>query len=114
MFHTTTASGPPRIKIPFPEFRWIGHYVIEKVYSPQVNSNKTQILHRIRLRKVKPKTTLQDVRQEGNLPADDEINIAQDELYIISLETDFEDLFTISDLENTSDKYSVVLISKTL
>ena len=47
-------------KIPFREFRWIGPYVIEKVL-PNDNyivrnfiSNKTQILHRIRLRKYTP------------------------------------------------------------
>ena len=57
----------------------------------KLNSNKTQILHRIRLRKYTPNTTLQDTRPEGNLQADDEIIIPQDDLYIISWESNFDD-----------------------
>ena len=47
-------------KIPFREFRWIGLYVVEKVLSNEnyivrkLSSNKTQSLHRLRLRKYKP------------------------------------------------------------
>ena len=59
-------------KIPFREFRWIEPYVIEKG-SPNENyivrkltSNKTQILHRTRLRKYTPNKELRDVRPEGN------------------------------------------------
>ena len=53
--------------------------------------NKTQTLHRIRLRKYTPNTPLQDIRPEGNLQADDEIIIPQVDLYIISWETNFDD-----------------------
>ena len=44
-------------KIPFRDFRWIGHYLVEKFLPNnnyivrKLNTNKTQILHRIRLRK---------------------------------------------------------------
>ena len=84
-------------KIPFREFRWVGLYVIEKVLPNgkhivrKLNSNKTQILHRIRLRKNTPNTPLQVIRPEGILQADDEIIIPQDDLYIISWETNFDD-----------------------
>ena len=43
-------------KIPFREYRWTGPYIVEKVLPNEnyifkkLNSNKTQILHRIRLR----------------------------------------------------------------
>ena len=66
-------------KIPIREFRWIGPYVIEKVFPNEnyivrkLNSNETQILHRIRLRKYTPITTIHDIRPEGNLQADDEL-----------------------------------------
>ena len=82
-------------KIPFREYRWVGPYVVEKVLPNEnyivrkLNSNKTQILHRIRLRKYEPNTVLQDVRPEGNLQPDDEIIIPQDDLYVITWETDF-------------------------
>ena len=77
-------------KIPFREFRWIGPYAIEKILPNEnyivrkLSSIKTQILHRIRLRKCTPKTEIRDVRPEGNLHLDDEIIIPQDDLYIIS------------------------------
>ena len=82
-------------KIPFREYRWIDPYVVEKVLPNgnyivrKLNSNKTQILHRIRLRKYEPNTVLQDIRPEGNLQPDDEIVIPQDDLYVITWETNF-------------------------
>ena len=60
-------------KIPFREYRWTGPYIVEKVLPnanyilSKLNSNKTQILHRIRLRKYEPNTFLQDVKPESNL-----------------------------------------------
>ena len=47
-------------KIPFRDFRWIGAYLVEKVPTNnnyivrKLNTNKTQILHRGRLRKYNP------------------------------------------------------------
>ena len=82
-------------KIPFREYRWTGPYIVEKVLPNEnfivrkLNSNKTQILHRIRLRKYEPNTVLQDIRPKGNLQPDDEINIPQDDLYVITWETNF-------------------------
>ena len=82
-------------KIPFREYRWTGPYIVEKVLPNEnyivrkLNSNKTQILHRIRLRKYEPNTVLQDTRPEGNLQPDDEIIIPQDDLYVITWDTNF-------------------------
>ena len=82
-------------KILFREYRWTGPYIVEKVLPNEnyivrkPNSNKTQILHRIRLRKYEPNTDLQDIRPEGNLQQDDEIVIPQDDLYVITWETNF-------------------------
>ena len=84
-------------KIPFREFRWIGPYIIEQVlpnenyFVRKLNSNKTQILHRIRLRKYEPNVPLRDERPEGNLQLDEEI-VPQDDLYVITWETNFGDL----------------------
>ena len=84
-------------KIPFWEYRWTGPYIVEKVLPNEnyivrkLNSNKTQILHRIRLRKYEPNTVLQDIRPEGNLQPDDGIVIPQDDLYVITWETEFGD-----------------------
>ena len=82
-------------KIPFREYRWTGPYIVERVLPNEnyivrkLNSNKTQNLHRIRLRKYEPHTVLQDIRPEGNLQPDDEIIIPQDDLYVITWETNF-------------------------
>ena len=58
----------------------------------KLNSNETQILHRIRLRKYEPNVPLRDERPEGNLQPDEEIVIPQDDLYVITWETNFGDL----------------------
>ena len=77
-------------KIPFRELNWIGAYIIEKLLPNEnyivreLNSNKTQMLPRIRLRKYEPNTDLQDVRLEENSQPDSEIVIPQDNLYGIT------------------------------
>ena len=68
------------------------NYIVRKP-----NSNKTQILHRIRLRKYEPNTVIQDIRPEGNLQPDDEISIPQDDLYVITWETNFGEFRNSSD-----------------
>ena len=83
-------------KIPFREYRWIGPYRIEKVLPNdnyivrRLNTNKTQILHRIRLKKFVPNTSLEDKDAKEKLQPDDEIIIPQDDLYTISWEADFD------------------------
>ena len=89
-------------KVPFREYRWTGPYIVEKVLPNEnyivrkLNSNKTQILHRIRLRKYEPNTVLQDIRPEGNLQPDEGIVIPKDDLYVITWETEFGDFPTRS------------------
>ena len=56
-----------RSKIPFTDFRWIGPYIIEKVLANnnylvrKIGTNKTQILHQMRLRQFTPRQPLPDV-----------------------------------------------------
>ena len=69
--------------------------------------HKTQFLHRIRLRKYTTNTEIRDVRPEGNLQADDEIIKSQDDLYIISWETEFDDFPQNSDTRNVPDDSSM-------
>ena len=62
------------------------NYIVRKL-----NSNKTQFFHRIRLRKYEPNTIIRDNKPEGNLQPDNEIIIPQDDLYVITWETNFGD-----------------------
>ena len=82
-------------KIPFRDFRWIGPYLVEKVLPNnnyivrKLNTNKTQILHRIRLRKYNPEKTPGDNYQEIQWQVDDNIVVPQDDLYTIAWEAEF-------------------------
>ena len=77
-------------KIPFRDYRWVGLYIVQKVLPNdnyiirRLNTNKTQILHRIRLKKFVPNKPLEDNYQNEKLQADEEIIIPQDDLYTIS------------------------------
>ena len=59
-------------KIPFRNFRWIGPYIVGKVLPNnnyivrKLNTNKTQILHRIRLRKYNPENLLKIIIRKLN------------------------------------------------
>ena len=54
--------------MPFTEFRWIGRYIIEKVLPNnnylvrKIGTNKTQNLHRMRLRQFTPRQLIPDVQ----------------------------------------------------
>jgi len=82
-------------KIPFRDFRWIGPYLVEKVLPNnnyivrKLNTNKTQILHRIRLRKYNPEKPPEDTYQETQWQIDDNIVVPQDDLYTIAWEAEF-------------------------
>ena len=60
------------------------NYVVRRI-----NTNKTQILHRIRLKKFVPNQPLEDIFREQQLQPDEESVIPQDDLYVITWETDF-------------------------
>ena len=83
-------------KIPFRDFRWTGPFVVQKVLPNnkyivrRLNTNKTQILHRIRLKNFVPIAPLEDKYKEEKLQPDESIIIPQDDLYTISWEADFE------------------------
>ena len=88
-------------KIPFRDYRWVGPFIVQKVLPNEnyivrrINTNKTQILHRIRLKKFVPNQALEDNFREQRLQPDEEIVIPQDDLYTITWETDFgEQLIT--------------------
>ena len=101
-------------KIRFREHRWTGPYIVEKVLlkenyiARKLNSNKMQILHRIRLRKYVPNTVLQDIRPQSNLQPDDEVVMSQDDLYVITWETEFGDFPTpsLQDKDSPGSAYS--------
>ena len=82
-------------KIPFRDFRWIGPYLVEKVLPNnnyivrKLNTNKTQILHRIRLRKYNPEKPPEDNHQENQWQVDNNIVVPQDDLYTIAWEAEF-------------------------
>ena len=54
-------------KIPFTDFRWIGSYIIEEVLPNniylvrKIGTNKTQILHQMKLQKVTPRQSIPDM-----------------------------------------------------
>ena len=54
-------------KIPFTDFRWIGPYIIEKLLPNnnylirKIGSNKTEILHQMTLRQLKPRQPIPDI-----------------------------------------------------
>ena len=84
-----------RSKIPFRDFRWIGPYLVEKVLPNNIyivrklNTNETQILHRIRLRKYNPEKLPEDNYQEAQWQIADNIVVPQDDLYTIAWEAEF-------------------------
>ena len=92
-------------KIPFTDFRWIGPYIIEKVspnnnYSVRkIGTNKTQVLHRMRMRQFTPHQPPADipVKPQEN-KSDPEVSLNHDDLYARAWEYDYEQ--PIFDAEN--------------
>ena len=84
-------------KIPFPEFPWIGPYIIEKVLPNnnylvrKIGTNKTQVLHRMKMRQFtlhQPPADIQVKPQEYK--ADPEVSLNHDDLYARAWEYDYE------------------------
>ena len=83
-------------KRPFREFRWQGPYKGEKVLPNnnylvrRLGANKTQLLHRIRLRIYTPQSPLADISgRETDWQKDDKMPIEHDDLYAQSWNTNF-------------------------
>ena len=94
-------------KIPFTEFRWIGPYVIGKVLPNKnylvrkIGTNKTQVLHRMRMRQFTPHQPPADIRvKPQEYKPDPEVSLKHDDLYARAWEYDYEQ--PIFDAENNN------------
>ena len=92
-------------KIPFTEFRWVGPYIIEKVLPNnnylvrKIGTNKTQLLHRMRMRQFTPRQPPADITVKPHeYKSDPEVSLYHDDLYARAWEYDFEQ--PIFDAEN--------------
>ena len=85
-------------KIPFTDFRWIGPYIIEKL-SPNKNylvrkigTNKTQVLHRMRLQQFTPRQPLSDIPlAQREWQSDPEVVITHEDLYASAWECEYDE-----------------------
>ena len=91
-------------KIPFTEFRWVGPYIIEKVLPNnnylvrKIGTNKTQVLHRMRMRHFTPRQPPADITvRPQEYKSDPEVSLNHD-LYARAWECDYEQ--PIFDAEN--------------
>ena len=85
------------IKISFTEFPWIGPYIIEKVLPNnnyvvrKIGTNKTQVLHRMRLHQFTPRQPPADIRiARHELKPDPDVSLKHDKLYSRAWEYDYE------------------------
>ena len=94
-------------KIPFTEFRWIGPYIIGKVLPNnnylvrKIGANKTQVLHRMRMRQFTPRQPPADIRiTPQEYKPDPDVSLKHDDLYARAWEYDYEQ--AIFDAENNN------------
>ena len=92
-------------KIQFTEFRWVGQYIIEKVLPKnnylvrKIGTNKTQVLHRMRMRQFTPRQPPADITvKPQEYKSDPEVSLNHDDLYARAWECDYEQ--PIFDAEN--------------
>ena len=98
-----------KFKIPFTDFRWIGPYIIEKVLPNNIylvrksGTNKTQVLHRMRMRQFTPRQPPADIRNTPQeYKPDPDLSLEHDDLYARAWEYDYEQ--PIFDVENNNTK----------
>ena len=84
-------------KILFTDFRWIGPYIIEKVLPNnnylvrKIGTNRTQILHRMRLRQFTPRQPPSDIPvTQCEWQPDPEVVITHDDLYARAWECEYD------------------------
>ena len=94
-------------KTPFTDFRWIGPYIIEKVLPNnnflvrKTGTNKTQSLHRMRLRQFTPHQPKPDTPvTPRELQPDPEVIIKHDDLYARAWECEYDKPIFDSDRDN--------------
>ena len=92
-------------KNPFTEFRWIGPYIFEKALPNNKNlvrkigTNKTQVLHRMRMRQFTPRQPPADITvKPQEYKPDPEVSLHHDDLYARAWEYDYDQ--PIFDIEN--------------
>ena len=94
-------------KIPFTDFRWIGPYIIEKVLPNnkclvrKIGTDKTQILHRMRLRQFTLRQPLSHIPlTQREWQPDPEVLITHDDLYARAWECEYDEPMFDSDYNN--------------
>ena len=94
-------------KIPFTDFRWIGPCIIEKVLPNnnylvrKIGTNRTQILHRMRLRQFTPRQPISDIPvTQREWQPDPEVVITHDDLYARAWECEYDEPKFDSDYNN--------------
>ena len=84
-------------KIPFTDFRWVGPYIVEKALPNnnylvrKIGTNKTQVLHRMRMRQFTPRQPPAEITVKPNeYKSDPEVSLNHDDLYARAWEYNFE------------------------
>ena len=107
-------------KIPFTDFRWIGPYIIEKVLPNnnyvvrKIGTNKTQILHRMRIRQFTPRQPIPDTPvTPREWQPDPEVIIKHDDLYARAWECEYDKPIFDSDSDNAVSPNSTEVTVRT-
>ena len=101
----------------FTDFRWIGPYIIEKVLPNnnnylvrKIGTNKTQILHRMRLRQSTPRQLISDIPvTQREWQPDPEVVITHDDLYARAWECENDEPIFDSDYNNLATRSPPVI-----